>query len=276
MIALLIPVILKWKMIDIADNNNAPPVLIALKSDEYKTSLIVSLSVSIPMIFEVLLRIFLSAKLEFVLPNVFIMMSLAIPDLIILTYIRDSSDLSALNCVLKARFVLLTWIAFSFVKIHWRQMRCHLILLSSFIFVCISSSLDAYKVYFNRSISDASIVVELIMTIVAFILFIIVSIKWYYCLIMERNSHPLSNNQYMCNIYVSAFLLTSSGLVFNLYASPKSLHWFNWNTDELTIHTLMYTVFYVIVIVFEGRAIQREMLQTKVCNWSFIQNFIHQ
>jgi len=104
LVVIIVPLSVDWKMVDLA---SSPPVLFALQSDDYRTSLVVSLSISCPMFLELLLRIFLNAKVEFVLPNAIVLTALAIPDLIILTYVRTFLDLYALNYLLKARLLCL-------------------------------------------------------------------------------------------------------------------------------------------------------------------------
>ena len=86
----------------------------------------------------------------------------------------------------------------------------------------------------------------------------------YIYLLNTTKSVAMSTNHYLCNIYVTAYLLICFGMAMILYTSPNTLDLMKWNANELTLHTLMYTVFYIIVIVFEGRLLQREMLQAKV------------
>ena len=266
LIAFLMPLALKWNMKHLVDKNSAP-ILIALQSNEFQTSLVVSLSISAPMFFELLLRIILNAKPEFVFPNAVIFATLALPDLVILTYVRETLDLSSLNYILKARLVLLAWIAYSFIRIHGGN-KCSGVL-SSFVLVCIGSGLDLYKVYFDQSFSNVITLIAIISDVAGYSILVIVSLKWYYFILLQSKS-PTSFDQYMCTIYITAILFTGSGLLLTLLAFPGSLDWFNWNSDVLTVHTLTYTVFYVMVIVFEGRALQREMLQTKVTIFIFL------
>ena len=104
-----------------------------MQSEEFKLSLVVSLSVSAPVFFELLLRI----------TNVAMLMTVAIPDLFILTYIRYSLDLS--NYILKARFIVLARVAFSFIKIHGENKCSPSGLLFFFVLICAGKALDSYK-----------------------------------------------------------------------------------------------------------------------------------
>ena len=261
LLATMIPIILDRKMINLT--NDKVPVLIALQSEEFKLSLVVSLSVSAPVFFELLLRIVSSAKLEYVLPNVAILMTLAVPDLFILTYIRYTLDLSWWNYVLKARFIVLAWVAFSFIKIHGGNKCSPSGLLFSFVLICAGRALDFYKDYVLKHVCEALSLAQIISDVSAFIVVIIISLKWYHYIIIKLKS-TISINEYMCNVYITAFLLTAAGLFVNLYTYPNAIDSFYWNSNQLTTHTLLFTVFYIVVIIFEGRALQREMLQNKV------------
>ena len=88
--------------------------------------------------------------------------------------------------------------------------------------------------------------------------------KWYHYLYGKIKIGIITTDECMCNIYVTAYFLTCFGICMILYTSPNTLDLMKWNANELTLHTLMYTVFYIIVIVFESRVLQREMLQAKV------------
>jgi len=263
---IIAPLLVHWKMVDSA---SSPPVLIALKSTEYQTSLIVSLSISTPMFLELLLRIFMNAKVEFVLPNAIILTALAIPDLIILTYVRIFLDLNALNYLLKARLLLFMWLACTFIKKCGGSRWSYYGLLMSFTFLCVGRILSFYKGYFSQEVHDVLNILGSISDLQAFVTFMFMSVRWFHFIYKEIKNNSMTNHQYLCNLYVTAVLITCSGLYINMNTSPDAVDWYNWDTNELIFSTLMFTIFYVIVILFEGRALQREMLQTKVCNQSY-------
>ena len=258
-----LPNIMKW---DIAEYAIAdpPPVSVAIQSDEFRLSLVVSLSVSAPVLFELVLRTLFYVKLDAVVPNFLTFTSLAVPDLIILCYIRDSMDLISLNFLLKARFILLSWLAFTYIKKYGGNRWPSKSLLTLFIFLCGGRVIGFYKGYVTNHVYDILNILGIIFDLVAFLILLFMSVKWYNFIFRKTKLTTISNNYYMCNIYVTAYLLTCFGLFMNLYASPNSLDFYHWNTNELTIHTLMYTIFYIIVIVFEGRFLHKEILQTKV------------
>ena len=262
----LFPILVQWNLVDVA---NSPPVLSALQSSEYQTSLVVSVSMSAPMFLELLLRIFLNAKLEYVLPNTIILASLAIPNIIILTYINVSFDLNALNYLLKARLLLLMWLALSFIRKYGGKKWSSKGLIICFTFLCVARIMGFYKGYYSRKVHDTLNILGTIADVIAFITFILMSVKWYRFIFTETKFVTMTNHQYLCNIYVTAVTITCIGLYINTYSSSNSIDWYNVNKNSLTITSMMFTSFYMIVLLFEGRALQREMLQTKV-----LQNYI--
>ena len=246
---------MKWELIDFL-NVNDPPVLAALQSKEYEITLVVSLSVSATMLFELLLRILNS--------NATIILSLAIPDFLILSYVRRSSDLIFLNFMLRARILLFIWLVFVFIKKYGEDKWSKYSLLSSFGFLCIGRVLAYYREYFTNDLRDILALTGFISDSLTILIFIILSIMWYQFLLKNRKISIITTNQYMCNVSVTAALAMLTGFYIRLYSSPTTLEWYNWNSNELCFFSIMITIFYSVLMVFQGRAFQLEMLQTKV------------
>ena len=272
-LVLLVPTLLEWKMVNL-EKGNSPPVLLALQSNEFQMSLVVSLSISVPMFFELLLRVLSNAKYDSVLPNIGILVTLAIPDFIILIYIRNSSNLYSLNYILKVRFILLTWLVLTFIKSYGGKMWSNIGLVCLFLFVCVGRIATFYKVYVGHGLYDTLNTLGIISDAVAFLVLLLLSFKWYRIVFRCGAVAAVTTQQYLCNIYLTAILLSFSGIYINIYSSPNTLDWYNWSSNELTIHILMYTLFYIIVIVFEKGVLQREMLKTKVIVSNLSRSFI--
>ena len=244
-------------------NVKSPPILASLQSNEFQICLIASLSVAIPMFFELLLRIILYTKIDYILPNFFTFTTLAFPDLIILFYVRTSSDLITLNYIFKARMILLTWLTYTLIKKYGGNAWSHRGLLFSFIFLCIGRVFAVYKGYLSIELRSMLDIGQVVSDSSTFLIYIVMCLRWYQYF-LTKSKFAITTDQYLCNIYATAFLIVYCGLYLVLYTSLSSLDWFNWDSNELTLNTLTYTVYYIIVIVFEGRALQRDMLQTKV------------
>ena len=263
-LAITLPEMMKWKMVDLADGKS-PLLLESLKSYEFQISLVVSLSMSAPMFFELLLRMLLYGKLDYVLPNILTLTTLALPDMIILCYVRTAIDLISLNLILQSRFILFSWLAFSFIKKYGGKFWSSSRMIALFILICLGRIFGVYKGYVDYRSYQILNIFGMITDSIACLFFPLLCLKWYYYLYKKTKTvATITNNQYMCNVYVTAYFQTCSGISMIIYTSPNTLDLMKWNENELTLHTLMYTVFYIIVIVFEGRVLQHEMLQAKV------------
>ena len=260
---IILPEAMNWKMVALA-NEKSLPILDAMQSYEFQISLVVSLSVSAPMFFELLLWTLLYGKLDYVLPNFLTLISLAIPDLLILSYVRISADFISLNLIIQARFILFSWLAFTFIKKYGGNNWSSRGLLALFILICAGRVLGVYKGYVTNEVYDVLDDLGILSDCTVCLFFPLMSFQWYYYLFKKTRIVAISTDHYMCNIYVTAYFLTCFGVCMILYTSPNTLDLIKWNANELISHTLMFTVFYIIVIVFEGRVLQREMLQAKV------------
>ena len=262
---MFIPLLENWKFISLEDS---PPIVVAVQSSEYQNSLIFSLSVSVPTFLELLLRIFAKAKMEYVLPNAIILASLTIPDLIILTYVRVFLDLNALNYLFKARLLLFMWVASIFIQKYGGKYWSSRDLIISFAFLSAGRITAFYNGYYSSNINDMLNILGTTSDVISFAIFIIISVKWYRFIFTETKFVTMTNYQYLCNIYVTAVAMSCSGIYINKFSSKTTIDWYDWGKKELIFYTLMFTAFHLFVMLFDGRALLIEMLQTKVCKYA--------
>ena len=262
LLSTLTPIINNWKMPALS-STNAPLVVTALQSNEYQICLVIGVSVSAPMFVEVLLKA-LSARLEFDLTSAVIISSLAIPDLITLTYIRAHLNLNAFNFIIKARTILLLWFVLILIKRSGGKRWPHLGMVSCFTLLSVGRVIAFYKAYYTNYINDTLAILGGMSDAGAFLIFILMSIRWYKFILRQRKVAVITTNQHMCNAYVTATLLAFSGMYLNVYSSPSTLDWYQWDTRKLCVFSMSFTLFYLTVMVFEGRILQREILETKV------------
>ena len=99
----------------------------------------------------------------------------------------------------------------------------------------------------------------------AFIIFISLAYKWLAFVYKEsKQLKTQSADRYLCSVYVVATLVWLTGILVTFYMNPNSVEWSTSDSTKLTIHTLMYTVYYVLILVFEGKVLTREILMAKV------------
>ena len=261
-ISILLPIVMDWN-IAVVSSDETPPIVGALQSNEYQVCLVIGVSVSAPMFIELLMRA-ISARLEFDITSAIIISSLAIPDLILLTYVRESLDLNAFNFIVKARSILFFWFVLVLVKRYGGQQWSYVEMVSCFTLLNVGRVIAFYKTYYTDGIKDTLALLGVISDAGAFIILIIMSIRWYRYILSQRKVVVITTHQYMCNAYVTATLISLSWIYVNLYSTPSSLDWYDWDARKLSVFSMSYTAFYLTVMVFEGRVLQREMLETKV------------
>ena len=268
-----LPLISDWKFSML---ESPPQIYYSLQSKEVHYALIVSLSLAIPLLVELWIRIILIQKswklfLLAVAPNTLTFFLLTIPDLIILFYLTESLDLYLFGLVVMARAILLICVLLIFIYSSGGKIWSS----RGILFVSLTASAARVIAFYRDYVIDQTqyYVMEyfsLVLNILALITFLFMLCKWFRYIYHETKTHPLATNQYLCNIYTIAGLICWVGLTVNQFAFKNGSHWLQWDVNALTTHTLIFTVFYILIIVFEGRVMQREMLQTKVCFFHFL------
>ena len=267
--AIIIPTIKDNKLHSL--DASSLPIYYSLQSTEFKYALIISLSISIPLLLELCIRIFLMKKslqllISTVVPNAVTLLLLTVPDLIMLFYLTVSANISIFGLLMIGRLLLLQCVMLIMIRSSggpiWTSRG--IILTSST--SCVARILGFYRQYF--SVADTGYytmdLTALLLNIITLICFIYLSVRWFYHIYQETKTKLLTTNQYLCNTYTAAGLICIVGLTVNQQANKNAIDWLQWDANALTIHILMFTVFYIFIIVFEGRAMQREMIQTKV------------
>lgn len=261
----LLPFFSSWALI-IPDGIEIP-ILDSLHSLQYKVSIYCSIAVSIPMILELSVRVVLEPKLltdfKTFISNVFLVISLLLPDLIILIFVIPNGDLKVFNLAFEGRFLLSVW---SLGKFLYRfgddGFFQSIFSISIFAILCINRILVYYSYYFNFS-NCSEWVTELTMY-VGFLMYGTQIIRWFRYINKISTNCYLSTDQYLCNIYIiSATLVFFSMLILYLILNP-SLNWLQTDADYLSGSTCIFSIFYVLITIFQGRALQREAVIFKV------------
>ena len=244
------------------------PIYASLQSIEFRYTLIISLSISIPLSLEILLRILLLQKKEKIpqnlVSNVVTLSFLAVPDLVILFYMIPNSKITAIHYVIRSRISFLLWTVFLFIHRYsgkyWSRFGWMILIIS----MTISRVAVFYSDYSSGTNKDFIIIIVICFQIISFLTFAIMSVKWFIFLFDFSKKAPVSTDQYLCCVYASAMLICWLGVIIGVSFNPNFPLWYKWDSNLLVLHTLMFTVFYVVVTLFEGRAFMRETLQNKV------------
>ena len=266
----LIPVALNWHL-DVEQNDDQSlPLAASSQSEEFHTSIVASLSISIPLLIELITRPMMIPKSSLfdkvIFSNFVILCSLAIPDLLTLFYAMPYHDLHILNFILRARMVVVVWSSFTVILIYgggfiWGQgssMLCQA-------FVCGSRVIGNFRPHYVGLTHKALLYSGFTFDALAFIIFISLAYKWLAFVYKEsKQLKTQSADRYLCSVNVVGLLVCWAGAIITFYMNPNSVEWSTSDSTKLTSHTLMYTVYYVLILVFEGKVLTREMLLAKV------------
>ena len=243
----------------------------AIKSAEFKYSLIVSLSMSLPMAFELLLRIVIDQNYKSTSSalghNLAVLLSLVIPDATALFYVIPNQDAEIMSLVLKARFLLISWSFLSFMNRRIFKGWSPRLSAIMYIVACISSLPPFHKVYCPPSISfPLTILIGYLLPLFGVYVIVLLIYRWVKFVFKETRNKELSTELYLDNIYVCAYVITLAMLLILRLSFPNDAEWYQYDATFLTAMTLTSTVFYTIIVVFERRVIHRDSIIVLVRN----------
>ena len=247
-----------------------PQIYYSMQTKEFKYALIVSLSISIPLLVELGIRIILMQKswkifLATIAPNTLTLLLLTIPDLITLFYLTESLNIYIFGFFFVGRIILLICVMLIFVYSSGGKIWSSRGILFVSLTACAARVIGFYRDFvIGQTQYYMMEYFSLALNILALVTYLFMLCKWFHYIYYETKTHPLTTNQYLCNIYTIAALICWVGLTVNQFLFKNATYWLQWDVNALTTHTLIFTVFYIFIIVFEGRVMQREMLQTKV------------
>jgi len=113
-----------------------------------------------------------------------------------------------------------------------------------------------------------------VLTCVAFgignVIIIRPSMRWFTKIspkLFSKSGMTLTSDEYCCNVYFLAAFLTVSGL-WGLTLGYSLPPWFEYDTNFLVMETMLFSFYYVVVTVFQGRAAVREAALSKVSTFN--------
>ena len=265
-----IPIMINWKFPFPTDSPPEDlPMIVGIKSIEYKMSLISSMSLSVHMVVDYLGHAIVSPE-DFLSyrdskSNLILLVSLLVPDVIQYFCIIPYEDFVLFHCIQYIRFILITCTTLGYLSAFGGSLwHTHEVIVTA-TFIAIGSILRFYSCYFTK---DILIVFEVVSTVAfaigSFALFLLLK-RWFldiYRNNFHHNTLLLSFDQYCCNIYLFAFAVTVSALWILLFVY-KIPPWYQHDMIFLVSETMLFSVFYVIVTVFQGRAAVREAAISK-------------
>ena len=241
----------------------------AIMSREHRYSLIISLSMSLPMLFEFLLRMLVEKNIKFassvLIYNAAVIVSQAIPNSITLFYIIPHNNKQALGIVNNVRFTFISWIFLSFMNRRvFQGWSPRLSLLLHFL-TCIFSLPPFYKLYSNADISySMEIIVGYVLPLLSIMVFCTLCFYWILFIRKETNNKELQTQLCLGNIYICAYVMTFFSLITLRLSYPTFNDWYQYDTTFLTSTTISFSVFYSIIVVFERRVVHEDTIKREV------------
>jgi len=243
----------------------------AFDSPGFKMTLGACISLSVPLLFEIARDCALAQSTRIkknILTNILLVLSLIIPDVVVLTYVIPSRNLRLFMCINQGRTVALISSIYTYFIIfggQYFQRRIH---------TCwyILSAAGAVLFAYGSSSSDPPRIqdwVSICLTMLSMGIVITESIIWFRNLnqiITVENRH-LSTDEYCISIYILASIICFCGLLITwlAFGSPR---FSQMNSEYLIITNILYGMYYVVISVFQGGAVRRHEI-IEVC-WGFL------
>jgi len=240
----------------------------AFDSLGFKMTLGACISLSIPLLLEIARDCAFAQSKRIkknILANILLVLSLIVPDVVVLAYVIPNRNLRLLMCINQGRTVALISSIYAYFILFGGQFFQRRIHMCWYILVAAGTVLFA----FGSSSSDPLRIqdwVSLCLTMLGMGIAITESIIWFKNLnqsITVENRH-LSTDEYCINIYILASIICFGGLLLTYLAfgSPRASQM---NSEYLIITNILYAMYYVVISVFQGGAVRRhEIIEVSV------------
>ena len=243
----------------------------ALLSNENKLALVVSLCLTGPLFIDLFIRAIISvwshASKKSVGPPVILLMSLVLPDLALLFPVVARLGYDFYNFIINVRFIFAVWSALSFMNSLSNNMWNKKSALALYIAVNATVVINNYYVFVKIKILAFLMALMIgILSLIIFYFLFRISFRWYTYVYHSTKIKVLSTEQYLGTIYMTSVLFLFLWSICSFFYSMSGTKWYDVTTEMVILQDMKYTIFYVMLIVFENRAVQRDMTMTKVRN----------
>ena len=246
------------------------PCLIAVKSFDFKVSLVASMSMSIHMLLDFCGQAILSREKLFSyrdsLSHLVLLICLLVPDMILLMYAIPQNNYILCIGIQYIRLIsicnaTLTYLC-TFGGQHWKSSQTILGILT----ITIGSILKFYSFY---EIGEGFITLETLSRIsygLSAIILAIPFLKWCRFLLRKvynEDGNRMTTDEYSCIVYmVAATTIVASHWItsFIYWYTP----WYNYDTRFFVWETMLFSFYYVVITVFQTQTAVREATLSKV------------
>ena len=269
----LIPLCLRWQLpipSDFQTKSMSLPVLEALRSNEYLLSLVASASMSVHMLVDMVGHGILSNRTEFFnyrdsLSNLFILISLLVPDFIQLFLVIPYQDPLLFHVIHRVRNVLILFATFGFlVKLGGKMWRSIGVLLA-ILFANIGFIIKFYGFFVTEASSYTRYsVISAVFLAIGTILLFIRTLSWIkQMMILFRSGQNISSDEYCCNVYLTAFWMSTIWF-WSLSLQNSFPNWYKFNTNSAIQLNVIFSAYYILIVVFQRHVAIREAVTYSV------------
>ena len=265
----LLPQILSWHLnFPAGRNSESFPINMTLRSNEYFISLVSCASMAVHTIVDIFGHSLFSKGYIYSYRNfyskILIIIFFLTPDLVQMFIVIPNLDYESYFLFRYIRFVTFTSITFLYLALYggmyWRSCA----LLTGLVAIN-SGFVTRYILYYFESTTFSSLVpIAVCLQAVGTLLIAICTYRW--CMKLRANVAEgirLTSDQYCCNIYLIAFWTVCFALWFQTTYNHFP-DWFDLNTSMASGENCYFTIYYILITVFEGHAVRIEALKSQV------------
>ena len=267
------PLFLSWHLK--LPNGHSPesyPVVIAINSQEYLLSLVSSASMSFHVVIDIFGHSLFSKGYIFSYRNfyskILIVLFLLTPDLGQLLVVIPNLDYNSFFLFRYTRYLALSTITFLYLT-HcggsiWRSST----LLKGLIPIYGGFILKYYLYFLDTHTFSSLVLVAVCLQAVGTFLIAICTYRW--CRKLYRDNaegKKMTSDQYCCNIYLLGFWIVCIALWFQAIYNHLP-DWYDTNTSMAVEENCFFTVYYILITVFEGHAVQMVAITSQVMDTS--------
>ena len=244
------------------------PIVKAICSKEYLLSLVSSASMSFHMIVDIFGHSLFSKGYIYSYRNfyskILIILFLLTPDLVQLFIVIPNLDYYSFFLFRYIRYLTFCMVTFLYLTHCGGNIWRSYIPLNGLIAI-LSGFILKYYLYFLDTNSFSSLVpIALCLQAIGTLLTGLCTYRW--CRKLYRNKAEgkrMTSDQYCCNIYLLGFWIVCIALWFQTIYNNFPI-WYNTNTSMAVEENCFFTVYYILITVFEGHAVLMEAITSQV------------
>ena len=257
------PVIFSWKLSG-QELDHFQSLKDAIGSTGFKLSLIVSMAITAHMLTDLIghniIFSFSNISYKNTISIFILQLSIIIPSLFYLLYVIPYQDIIVYHCVSNSRYIFFTSAIFTYLNFYGGSIWSNWTSVITCLLVMAGCVLRFYALFNEKDFS---------LTIISYIFFIISSIipifptrEWILYLYKQKtNSKQMTTDEYCCTVYLVGAYSCLIGLLLLLVITgmgPQD------EVSYLITTTVLFSLFYLIVTVFQSKAMTREAAMLQV------------